>query len=115
MPLIKMETSIQLTEEKKKALATGLSSIVAQGTGKPEQYVMATVSAAEICMAGNMGAAAFIDVRSIGSINGQVNKKISKDVKGFLEKEAGIQGDRVYLNFTDIPAGNWGWNGSTFG
>jgi phenylpyruvate tautomerase PptA (4-oxalocrotonate tautomerase family) len=115
MPLIKLETSVQLTEEKKKTIAMGLSSIVAQGTGKPEQYVMTTVSAAEICMAGKTGPAAFVDVRSIGSINGKVNNKISKDVKAFLEKEAGIQGDRVYLNFTDVPAGNWGWNGSTFG
>jgi phenylpyruvate tautomerase PptA (4-oxalocrotonate tautomerase family) len=23
--------------------------------------------------------------------------------------------DRIYLNFTDVPAGNWGWNGDTFG
>ncbi|MGA2180101.1 MAG: phenylpyruvate tautomerase MIF-related protein [Verrucomicrobiota bacterium] len=23
--------------------------------------------------------------------------------------------DRIYLNFTDVPAANWGWNGNTFG
>ncbi len=115
MPLIKMETSVHLPDETKLALVQSLSGIVSQATGKPEQYVMATISDAEICMSGKIGAAAFIDVRSIGSINSQVNKKISKEIKELLEKEIGIEGGRVYLNFTDIPAGNWGWNGSTFG
>jgi hypothetical protein len=27
----------------------------------------------------------------------------------------GISPDRVYLNFTGVDAGNWGWNWSTFG
>ena len=27
----------------------------------------------------------------------------------------GIAPDRIYLNFTDVEAGNWGWSGSTFG
>jgi phenylpyruvate tautomerase PptA (4-oxalocrotonate tautomerase family) len=115
MPLVKIELSVKLSEEKKKNLALSLSGIVAQATGKPEQYVMATVAEAEICMAGEIGSAAFVDIRSIGSINSQVNRKISKEIKSLLEKEIGIEGGRVYLNFSDIPAGNWGWNGSTFG
>jgi phenylpyruvate tautomerase PptA (4-oxalocrotonate tautomerase family) len=115
MPLVKIEISVKLTDEKKKNLALSLSGIVAQATGKPEQYVMATVADVEICMAGEIGPAAFVDVRSIGSINGQVNRKVSKEIKSLLEKEIGIEGGRVYLNFTDVPAGNWGWNGSTFG
>lgn len=115
MPLIKMETSVHMSDEAKLMLVQALSGIVAQATGKPEQYVMATISDAEICMAGKIGAAAFVDIRSIGSINGQVNRKISKEIKSLLEKEIGIEGERVYLNFTDVPAGSWGWNGSTFG
>jgi phenylpyruvate tautomerase PptA (4-oxalocrotonate tautomerase family) len=115
MPLVKIEVSVKLTDEKKKNLVLSLSGIVAQATGKPEQYVMATVAEAEICMAGEIGPAAFVDIRSIGSINGQVNRKICKEIKSLLEKEVGIEGGRVYLNFTDVPAGNWGWNGSTFG
>ncbi|NLE67898.1 MAG: hypothetical protein GX608_10790, partial [Lentisphaerae bacterium] len=27
----------------------------------------------------------------------------------------GVPADRVYITFMDFPAGNWGWNGSTFG
>lgn len=115
MPLIKIEISVKITEEKKKELVTELSAIVSQATGKPEQYVMATITDAQICMAGEIGPAAFIDVRSIGSINNQVNRRISKDLKALFEKDVGIDGDRIYINFTDVPAGNWGWNGSTFG
>jgi hypothetical protein len=32
-----------------------------------------------------------------------------------LNDSLGIPPDRVYLNFTDVGAGHWGWNGSTFG
>jgi phenylpyruvate tautomerase PptA (4-oxalocrotonate tautomerase family) len=76
---------------------------------------MATITDAQISMAGETGPAAFIDVRSIGSINKQVNQCISKEIKILLEKDFTISGDRIYINFTDVQAGNWGWNGSTFG
>lgn len=115
MPLIKIETSVKLSDEKKTELVSKLSTIVSQATGKPEQYVMAAITEAQISMAGEIGPAAFIDVRSIGSINGQVNERISKKVKTLLEKDVNISGNRIYINFTDIPAGNWGWDGSTFG
>jgi len=32
-----------------------------------------------------------------------------------LKDSLGIANDRVYLNFTDVEAENWVWNGSTFG
>ena len=44
-----------------------------------------------------------------------VNRKLSQQVCRLLEDSLGISPDRVYLNFTDVDAGNWGWNGSTFG
>jgi phenylpyruvate tautomerase PptA (4-oxalocrotonate tautomerase family) len=112
--IIYRHTGIQMTE-KKRNLVTSLSNIVSQATGKPQQYVMATITDAQISMAGETGPAAFIDVRSIGSINKQVNQCISKEIKILLEKDFTISGDRIYINFTDVQAGNWGWNGSTFG
>jgi len=26
-----------------------------------------------------------------------------------------IPGNRIYLNFTEVQASHWGWNGATFG
>ena len=66
-------------------------------------------------MSGKSGEAAFVDIRGIGGLNGETNRKLSQQVCTLLLDSLGISPDRVYLNFTDVEAGNWGWNGSTFG
>lgn len=115
MPLIRMETSVKISEEKKNELTLALSKIAAEATGKPEMYVMAVVTEAAMSMAGKTGPAAFLDIRSIGALNQQVNRSISKQVAGLLTKALGIPADRVYLSFNDVSGVNWGWNSSTFG
>ena len=115
MPLLRLETSAALPEDKRKALLVSLSKAVAETIGKPEQYVMVTASQTAMLMSGKSGDAAFVDLRSIGGLSDEVNRKLSQQVCKLLRDSLGISPDRVYLNFTDVEAGNWGWNGSTFG
>jgi phenylpyruvate tautomerase PptA (4-oxalocrotonate tautomerase family) len=115
MPLLKLETSVPLPEEKVNPLLTSLSKAVAGTIGKPEQYVMVTISQSAMLMSGKPGDAAFLDIRSIGGLNSETNRKLSQQLCKLLKDSLGIAPDRVYLNFTDVEAGNWGWNGSTFG
>jgi len=115
MPLLKLETTVPLLEEKEKPLLAALSKVVAGTIGKPEQYVMITVSHSAMLMSGKAGDAAFADIRSIGGLNDETNRKLSQQICKLLKDSLGIASDRVYLNFTDVEAGNWGWNGSTFG
>ena len=115
MPLLKLETTVVLSDDKRKALLASLSSIVAETIGKPEQYVMVVVSPAAIIMSGKAGDAAFADIRSIGGLGGEVNRQLSQEVCRVLKETLGVPSDRVYLNFTEVEAGDWGWNGSTFG
>ena len=115
MPLLKLETTVPLLEEKGKPLLAALSKAVAGATGKPEQYVMVTASHSAMVMSGKAGEAAFVDVRSIGGLNAETNRKLSQQISKLLKDSLGIAPDRVYLIFTDVEAGNWGWNGSTFG
>jgi len=115
MPLISLKTSIKLQENKLEALLADMSKIVAESTGKPEQYVMAIVETADFMLGGYLSMAAFADVRGIGGVNREVNGKISERLCALLENRLEISPERVYINFTDIPAENWGWNGSTFG
>jgi phenylpyruvate tautomerase PptA (4-oxalocrotonate tautomerase family) len=89
--------------------------LVAETIGKPEQYVMVTVTQAAVVMSGKAGAAALVDVRSIGGLTGDVNRRLAQQVCKLLSESLGLPPERVYLNFTDVEAGNWGWNGSTFG
>ena len=115
MPLLKLETTVPLPEENGKPLLAALSKAVASATGKPEQYVMVTGTQSTMVMSDKAGDAAFVDIRSIGGLNGETNGKLSQQICKLLKDSIGIASDRVYLNFTDVEAGNWGWNGSTFG
>ena len=115
MPLLKLETTVALSEEKRKSLLASLSKIVAETIGKPEQYVMVAVGQAAMLMSGDPGDAAFVDIRSIGGLSRDVNRKLSQKICSLLNDLFGISQNRIYLNFTDVEASNWGWNGSTFG
>ena len=115
MPLLKLETNVALPEEKRAALLTSLSKITAETIGKPETYVMVTVGSVGGLMAATAGPAAFADIRSIGGLNNAANRQLSARICKLLQDALGVPPDRVYLNFTDVEAGNWGWNGGTFG
>ena len=115
MPLLKLETTVTLTDEIRTKLLAALSKCVVEAVGKPEQYVMVTVSPAAILMSGQEGPACFVDVRSIGGLSGTVNRKLSQMVCRTLNEMLAVPANRVYLNFSDVAASNWGWNGNTFG
>jgi phenylpyruvate tautomerase len=115
MPLLKLETTVVLSEDKRQALLASLSQTVSETMGKPPQYVMVAASQAAMQMSGNAGDAALVDIRSIGGLTGDVNRKLSQKVCQLLHDALGIPQNRIYLNFIDVEASHWGWNGSTFG
>ena len=80
----------------------------------PSLAVIGSMKAA-MTMAGEVGPAAFLDVRSIGGLNQSVNRNLTKQVCALLEEKLGIPGDRVYVSFASSAAVDWGWNSSTFG
>jgi phenylpyruvate tautomerase PptA (4-oxalocrotonate tautomerase family) len=116
MPFIHVHTSEAVDAACGAELAAGLSRVVAEGIGKPEQYVMAAVSGeSQMVISGQTGPAAFVDVRSIGGLSAEVNGGLTRKICALLEETLGIPGDRVYMNFTDVARSDWGWNGQTFG
>jgi phenylpyruvate tautomerase len=115
MPLLKLETTVALSDEKRQSLLPALSKIVSETLGKPESYVMVTINPAAILMSGKPGDAAFVDVRSIGGLSLAVNQQLSKSICTLLKESLGVAPGCIYLNFSNIDAANWGWKGSTFG
>ena len=115
MPLAKVTTSVSIPEDKKKELLSALSKIVAENLGKPEQYMMVAVEEGAMMMGGKGDPAAFVDLRSIGGLGPEVNGKITQKLCDLLKESLGIPPERTYIAFTDVAAGDWGWNGSTFG
>ncbi len=116
MPLIKLQTSVECSVETKKQLTLELSRICAEGIGKPESYVASIVEdGAVISFGGEFSDAAFIEVKSIGGLNADINNRLSGMICEALKSILGIEGDRVYINFNDISAQNWGCDSSIFG
>ena len=117
MPLIELDTSCELSDAKKKtALAKALSRLVAEGTGKPEQYVMACVrEKVAMTMAGETGPCALVTVKAIGGLSGAVNRALSGSLAAALQEELAIPADRLYVTFQELAPTNWGWNAKTFG
>lgn len=115
MPFLSLQTSVPLTPSQREELLSPLSRLVAEGIGKPEQYVMITISEAALQMAGTSGPAAYVEVRSIGGLSRAVNRQLSEQISALLQERLGIPPERLYLGFTHVSAENWGWNGTTFG
>ena len=115
MPLLRLETNVALPDTEQQQLLASLSKIVAETIGKPEQYVMVTIGPSSILMSGKPGDAAFVDIRSIGGLSPEVNRRLSQKVCALLAQSLRLPQNRIYLNLTDVEAANWGWNGGTFG
>jgi phenylpyruvate tautomerase len=116
MPLIKAIVSVEVDEITKQALALELSKITADIIGKPESYVAAVVeNGAAITFGGKVVDGAFVEVKSIGGLDRTVNGNLCSAICEILKEGLGIETANVYVNFTDVPATNWGYNGSTFG
>jgi len=115
MPLLKLQVSATVPDEKKESLLAESSRIIAEVTGKPETYVMVMLEEGAAAMGGRNVSAAFADVRGIGGLTREVNAGISAGLCDLLKRDLDIEPDNVYLNFTDVPGTNWGWKGDLFG
>ena len=112
MPLIQINTSCNsvLNDD---LLPKKISKMVADLTGKPETYVMTMIqSKTQMTFAGSDEPCCFIKLKSIGSLN---PSSMSKSLCELIASKTNIKTNRIYLEFIDVKASNWGFNSSTFG
>ena len=116
MPLIKVQTNVESNREAKEAIVKELSALTAGSIGKPETYQQALIEDdAVISFGGELGPAAFVEVRSIGGLNSEVNNTLASGICDCLNRQLDIDPARIYINFFDIPRTAWAWNKKTFG
>ena len=112
MPFIKVQTNQSV--ENKEELLKKLSAEMAEKLGKPESYVMTGLdSELTMTFGGSTEKTAFIEVKSIG-LSESMTDDLSKFICDFLEKEVGVNKNRVYIQFVDAPGSMWGWDSGTF-
>ena len=113
MPFIQINTSSKSDVENVDLLQKDISKMVADLTGKPENYVMTMIQIDnKMTFAGSDEPCCFINVRSIGSLT---PSSMSKSLCELIASKTNINKNRIYIEFIDVKASNWGFNSSTFG
>lgn len=111
MPYLNIRTN--QTVANKSALLKAASQTVSQASGKPESYVMVTVTQeADMLFAGTDAPTAILDYRALGLPADR--RAFSDALCSMIDQQLGVDGSRIYISMTDSERQNWGWNHSTF-
>ncbi len=113
MPFIQINTSLKSVVDNDDLFQKHISKMVADLTGKPEDYVMTMIQKdTKMTFAGSDEPCCFIRIKSIGSLNPAA---MSQSLSELIASKTNINTNRIYIEFIDVKATNWGFNGSTFG
>jgi len=116
MPLIQVFTSAGPPADGAKGLLADLSKLAAARFGKPERWVMTClVPGLPMTFGGDTAPAAFVAVRNVGKMTGDLTEAMSREICERVSKALGVAFDRIYIDFADAVGAMWGWNGETFG
>lgn len=112
MPLIKVQTSLKDFDNSENLLKD-LSAELSNLTSKPESYVMTLLQTGiPMTFGGSNEPSCFVEIKSIGSID---SKSMSDSFCRLISNLTDIPTNRIYINFENIKASEWGFNGKTFG
>ena len=112
MPFIQINISSKSVVEND-SLQKEISKMIADLTGKPESYVMTMIQSNSLMtFAGSDEPCCFIKLKSIGSLS---PSSMSKSLCKLIASKTNIKTNRIYIEFFDVKASNWGFNNSTFG
>ncbi|MCK5708120.1 MAG: tautomerase family protein [Candidatus Aureabacteria bacterium] len=116
MPLVRITMSKKVDEEKKQEIMQDLTKKLSMITGKPEKYMMMIFEPEKNILFGSSNTpSAFLEIKSIGSLNPENTKKITEEFCVYFASNAGIDEERLYIEFEDVKPEMWGWNSKTFG
>ncbi|EFJ43698.1 hypothetical protein VOLCADRAFT_83092 [Volvox carteri f. nagariensis] len=119
MPTLNVITNVPCDRVTSSDVLKALSKAVSKSVGKPEQWVMCSLTTDKpMIYGGSEEPCAFGYFMSIGAIGGDVNqpniRQISAAICEVLSTHLGVPAARVYIEFSDVNASDVGWNGSTF-
>lgn len=114
MPLLKIQTNVNLGDSEKQQVVSELSVVTAEALGKPERYVMVILeSGIPMRFAADSAATVYAELKSISLPENQT-ESLSATLCAALTKAMTVQGERIYIEFSNVERHMWGWNGATF-
>lgn len=113
MPVIRVETNINLEEDIKKTFCAKLSAFASEILAKPESVMMVTIiDALTICFASSISPAAYLEIRSVG-LKPEKCGELTERLCVFIKNELDINPERTYIEYSDIDPRMFGWNNRT--
>ena len=113
MPYLKIQTNLPHLKQTGRGLLKEASALVARELEKPEAYVMVALEDnTPMMFAGSDDPAAFLELRAIG-LPAKKHGQLCKVLGELVSRHLGVPSERIFMNFADIPPGNWGWKGDT--
>ena len=114
MPLIRITTNINIDSPTLNTALKIVSESVATMLGKPESYVMLDYQRSpHMLFAGTGESTAYIELKSLG-LEENKTTEFSKMLCTLLNDQFGIQGNRIYIEFSNPERHMWGWDKRTF-
>ena len=113
MPIAIIYLGTKVSDDVKAELVKGAMNIISEVVKKPIVYCSAQVIESVGGFGGKVEPSVFIDLRSVGGLQG-IQKELSDRFCTLIESKTSVKGDKVYLNFTELTGGNWGFNHKTF-
>jgi phenylpyruvate tautomerase PptA (4-oxalocrotonate tautomerase family) len=115
MPLLQIQTSAPSTATPHEGLLKSLSAELARALDKPESYMMVSVSpVSALLFAGSAEPACFASLKSIGVFTAAQTERLSALLCQRLAGALGVAPNRIYIEFIDVEAHRWGYDGATF-
>ncbi len=114
MPFINSKVTVALSKENKETLKTEYAKIIAEITGKPEQWLMVGFEDnCDLYFAGtNDKPAAYLEFKLLGTLTGEKAEKLTAAFCSLVEAELKIPSDRIYVKYEEVE--KWGWNKVNF-
>jgi phenylpyruvate tautomerase PptA (4-oxalocrotonate tautomerase family) len=114
MPYLKISTNLSMSDSDKNELLKQASDVVSQLLSKPERYVFVEIiSNQSQSMSGSTEPAAYVELKSIG-LPEKDTAGFSAELCDFIKQALGVDPERIYIEFINIPRHLWGWNSGTF-
>ena len=114
MPLLRIQTTRALNQAGRSELLARAPSTTARLLGKPERYMMVSLeTGCGMVFAGSDAPLAYLELKSIG-LPADQTATLSAALCKMIQDTLGIDPDRVYIEFADVPRHRWGWGGATF-
>jgi phenylpyruvate tautomerase len=114
MPYLNIQTNVSPVERARTELLKEGAALVSRSLGKPEKFTMGAFSGPiGMVFDQNDEAAAFVEVKGL-DLTPDKAEALAGPLAELVGERLGVEADRIYVVFTDVPRGMWAWDGRLF-